>query len=260
MVAERYTSERYDSAAITALWSPMVESSRPAIISLGTPLFAKVSGDFFRSPALNDWKDSAGSEELKVLEKQLKGRAMAAHPYTGIGEAMAAFELARLFLSRRKDVNLVLSSALSWDDVGRNEVIFVGPPKFNLYESDLPVQQDFIIQHGHLDNLHPRPGEPGSYSEAWSPDQSSPVEGYALIARLPGLHGAGTIMVLAATSTEGTRAAVEYVTRPEYALQLVGALRQSDHSMPKYFQAVVRAHFRSQTPIQIEQVAVHVLR
>ncbi len=258
-VSHESISERYSSPDIAALWSPFFDARRPAIVSLGTPLFAKISGDFFRNPSLNSWKAFASSEQLAALQKELGGPAVAAYPYTGIGEASAAFELARLFLSTHKDINLVLSSALTWDDVARNDIIFVGPPKYNLYESDLPVQQDFIIRHGHLENLHPKPGEPNSFDETWSPGQSTPVEGYALIARLPGLHGAGWIMMLASTSTEGTRAAVEYVTRPEYASQLVRALRQSAGVTPKYFQAVLRARFRSQTPIQIEQVAVHVL-
>lgn len=66
-------------------------------------------------------------------------------------------------------------------------------------------------------------------------------------------------MILASTSTEGTRAAVEYVTRPDYVTQLTHALRGTGSAIPLYFQAVLRARFKSQTPIQVEQVAVHLL-
>jgi hypothetical protein len=253
-------SERYGNPDVVALWSPFFQSKRPTIISLGTPLFAKIGGNFFRNPGLNTQKSLADSQDVKRIEEQLKSAAVPAYPYTGIGEASAAFELCRLFLSRHKDINLVLSNALTWEDVGRNEVIFLGPPKFNLYESDLPVQQDFLIRHAHLENLHPKPGEPTIFHETWSADQSTLLEGYALIARLPGLHGMGYMMLLASTSTEGTRAAVEYVSRPEYAGELLRSLRQLERGMPKYFEVVIRAEFRSQTPIQIQQVAVHVLR
>ncbi len=257
---QQAVSERYSSPDLTALWSPFLTASRPTVVSLGTPLFAKISGDFFRSPVLNSPKTFGSSSELKTIEKDLDGKAIPAYPYTGIGEAAGAFELARLFVSKHRDLNLILSSSLTWDDIARNDVIFVGPPKFNLHESDLPVRQDFIIRHGRLENLHPREGEPNSFTETWSPDQSQLLQGYALVARLPGLHGAGYMMLLASTSTEGTRAAVEYVTRPEYASQLVHSLRPSAPGVPKYFEAVVRAKFQSQTPIQIEQVIVHVLR
>jgi hypothetical protein len=250
---------RYRNPWIVTLWQPLLEDSRPVIVSLGAPVFAKVSGAFFRDPASSDWERMENSEGVRAIERSLNGKAMPANPYTGVGEAAAAFELARLFISGHKDLNLSLSSALSWEEIARNNVIFVGPPKFNLHIKELPVQQDFTIEHGRIENLHPRNGEPPYFGETWSTDRTSLVEGHALIARLPGLHGAGFVMMLAATSTEGTRAAVEYVTRPDYAERLVRALRNSSGQTPRYFQAVVRARFKSQTPIQVEQVSVHVL-
>jgi hypothetical protein len=250
---------RYRNPSIVALWQPFLEDSRPAIVSLGAPVFAKVSGAFFRDPSSGSWDRMENSAGVKAIEQSLDGKAIPANPYTGVGEAAAAFELARLFVSGHKDLNLSLSSALSWEDIARNNVIFVGPPKFNLQAKELPVQQDFTIDHGRIENLHPRKGEPPYFGETWSADRTALAEGHALIARLPGLHGAGFIMMLAATSTEGTRAAVEYVTRPDYAERLVTALRDPSGRIPRYFQAVVRARFKSQTPIQVEQVSVHVL-
>ncbi len=258
----RTTLARYNSPELRELWSPFIEDARPAIVSLGSPLFAKVAGDFFRDPVMNSWDKAQASEGLRGVEKLLDGKAVPAYPYTGIGEASAAFELARLFLSSNKDLNLVLSNALTWDDIGRNNVIFVGPPKYNLQTRDLPVKVDFEIEHSHVVNLNRRAGEPQTYVEKWTPDRTALLEGYALISRLPGLHGAGYIMTLASTSTEGTRAAAEYVSRPDYAAQLVGSLRAAaskSGGLPKYFQTVIRAQFKSQVPIRIEQVTVHVL-
>jgi hypothetical protein len=196
---------------------------------------------------------------VATVEKTLGGKAVPQNPYTGVGEASAAFELARLFLSQNKDLNLVVSSGLTWEDIGRNNVIFVGPPKYNLQTRDLPVEVDFAVEHSRVVNRHPRAGEPLSYNETWTPDRAILLEGHALISRLPGLHGTGYIMMLASTSTEGTRAAVEYVTRPDYAARLVESLQGKDGALPKYFQVVVRAQFKSQVPIQVEQVTAHVL-
>jgi hypothetical protein len=226
---------------------------------LGLPLFAKVGNSFYRDPSRNDWDKLHGSAELQQLEKMLEGPASPAYSYTGSGEATAAFELARVFLAGRKDLNMVFSNALSWDDIERNNVIFVGPPKYNLQVHDLPVHPDLVIDHSRIMNLKPRPGEPASYDETWSPEKMTLLQGHALISRLPGLHGAGSIMMLASTSTEGTRAAVEYISRPDYAARLVASLRDKNGRMPRYFQAVVRAQFQSQVPIHVEQVTVHPL-
>jgi hypothetical protein len=252
-------SGRYNSKDVREIWLPFVEDARPAMVSLGAPLFAKVSGNFFRAPTMNSWMQAQHSDEVKQLEKLLDGSAVPQYPYTGVGEASAAFELARLFVSLNKELNLVVSSGLTWEDIGRNNVIFVGPPKYNLQTRDLPVQMDFVVEHSRVVNQRPRAGEPQSYNETWSPDRATLLEGHALISRLPGLHDTGVIMMLASTSTEGTRAAVEYVTRPDYAARLVESLRGKDGRLPKYFQVVVKAHFKSQVPIQVEQVTAHVL-
>ena len=253
------SGESENSPELRALWAPFLEPKQPAIISLGTPLFAKISGDFYRSPMLNSWKTASESAKLQEVQTVLHGRAIPAFPYTGVGEAWGALELLRMFLAHQKDVGLVLNSGLNWENIQSNNVIFLGPPKFNLHESELPGVQDFNIEHGRLENLHPKPGEPSVFTETWLNDEASPREGYALIARLPGLHGHGFVMELASTSTEGTRAAVEFVTRPEYAAKLAARLRQAAGKIPDYFEAVVRAKFRSQTPIEIELVTVHVL-
>lgn len=255
----RASLDRYNTPELRELWKPFIEDSRPAVVSLGVPLFAKVAGTFFRDPTLNNWDGAPRSTGVQGIEKLLDGKAVPAYPYTGIGEASAAFELARLFLSANKDLGLVISHALTWEDIGRNNMIFVGPPKFNLQIRDLPVQVAFTVEHSHIVNLHPQPGEPPAYNETWSPDRATLLDGHALISRLPGLHGTGYILMLASTSTEGTRAAVEYVSRPDYAARLVGSLRRKDGTLPKYFQAVVRAHFKSQMPIQVEQVTVRIL-
>lgn len=256
---ERPEITRYRDSQILALWQPFLGDARPAIISLGTPLFAKVSGSFFRDPILNTWDKAAESAPLAAFEKELNGKAVPAYPYTGIGEAWAAVELSRLFLAAGKDLNVILSNALTWGDIERNDVIFIGPPKYNLQTRDLPIQQEFAVEHGHVMNLHPRAGEPNSYDERWTADRTALIEGHALISRLPGLHGAGYIMMIASTSTEGTRAAVEFVTRPDYAGRLAAALRAPGGAMPRYFQAVLRAKFKSQTPIQVELVTARPL-
>ena len=112
-----------------------------------------------------------------------------------------------------------------------------------------------------MQNLNPQPGEPRSYEEKWAAgDRSHLEEGHALISRLPGLHNTGEMMILAGSSTECTRAAVEYVTRPEYVRGFVGFLRTQPGGIPPWFQAVVRARFKSGTPIAIERVAFHALK
>ena len=94
-------------------------------------------------------------------------------------------------------------------------MIFLGPPKYNRQTPDLPIKQDFGISHARVQKLNPQGGEPRSYEQKWATgDRSHLEEGHALISRLAGLHNTGEMMILAGSSTECTRAAVEYVARP----------------------------------------------
>ena len=243
------------------LWRPFVASPKPLLVVIGTPLFSKVGNDFFRDPALNTPDAVAGSDRLQAIEKALGEKSAAeAFPYTGVGEATGAFALARLLLPRGKDLSLQQSHLLTWEDISRNNVVFLGPPKYNLQTMDLPVVQDFEISHSRVQNLRPAAGEPASFEEKWSADRAHLDEGHALISRLPGLHQSGEMMILAGSSTECTRAAVEYVTRPEYVSAFVRWMRSQPGGVPRWFQAVVRARFKSQTPIVIDRVAFHALR
>jgi len=218
---------------MSEFWSPFVYGhGRPIMVALGTPLFTRI-GD---QPA-------------------------APFNYTGVGEAAGAFALARLMVSRNLDLTLQTSDQLTLEDIGRHNMIFLGPPKYNLQTFDLPIHQDFAIVQSRVQNLKPNPGEPTSFEEKWAPDGTHLEEGHALISRLPGLHNTGVMLILAGSSTECTRAAVEYLTHPEYVTPFVDFLhKQQRGTMPAWFQAVVRARFSSGTPVAIERVAFHALQ
>jgi hypothetical protein len=231
------------------------------MVVLGTPLFSKIGNSFFRDPGLNTWDAAGQSDRVRDVEKALGDTSAApAFPYTGVGEAAAAFALDRLLLPRGRDLVLQVNNLLTWEDIARHTVIFLGPPKYNLQTLDLPVQQDFEIGHARVQNLRPLAGEPRQFEENWNADRTQLDEGHALISLLPGLHRTGEMMILAGSSTECTRAAVEFVTRPEYVTPFVRWMRSQPGGMPAWFQVVIRARFRSQMPISIERVAFHAVR
>jgi hypothetical protein len=236
---------------------------RPVMVAIGTPLFTKIGNSFFREPAVNTWDAATQtqSDRVRAVDRALGNEPMVpAFPYTGVGEAVGAFTLQRLLLPRGRELALQTSNLLTWEDITRNNMIFLGAPKYNQQTLDLPIQQDFEIRHARVQNLHPQAGEPHSYEEKWADGRSQLEEGHALISRLPGLHQTGQMLILAGSSTESTRAAVEFVTRPEYVTPFVRWMRAQPGGIPPWFQLVVRARFKSQTPIAIERVALHPLK
>ncbi len=243
------------------LWRPYLESKRPVLIALGTPLFTKLSFGFFRDPRLNRWEDAERSDRVRVLQKALESPyASPSYNFTGIGEATSAFLLCKLLLGRTAGLSLKRSTTVSWEDVGTHNVIFLGSPKFNPQLKDIPFEQEFVIDGGSLRNLRPRPGEPEKFPEIWTPSHSTLLEDHALITRLPGLHGHGEITILAASSTEGTWAAAEYVTQPLHAADLVPRLRLASGNLPEAYQIVIRAKFNNQVPVETSYVIHRVLK
>jgi hypothetical protein len=237
------------------LWRPFFEGGRPVLLVLGTPLFTKFSGGFFRSPRINDWEAAASSETVRKMQRLLSSDyAVPWHNYTGIGEATGAFLLAQLLSRRRIPVMLKRSSALAWEDLEHHNVIFLGSPKFNRQLLDLAASADFVIEGGVIRNRNPRPGEATEYRDVW-PNKAEIAEDYALIHHLPGLHGRGNILILGSSSTQGTWAAAQYVTEPTHVKELVARLGLAGPGrLPSSYQVVVRARFKQDVPVEVSYV------
>jgi hypothetical protein len=116
-----------------------------------------------------------------------------------------------------------------------------------------------VIEGGLIRNLRPRPGEQEEYRDVWK-TKVDLLEDYALIDRSPGLHERGEIMVLASSSTDGTWAAVEFVTEGAHARDLVTRLRQPSGNLPKSYQVLVKARFKEQVPVEISYVTHRVFQ
>jgi hypothetical protein len=243
------------------IWRPYLTGRRRILITLGTPLFTKFSGGFFRDPRLNTWAEAEPSDRLKSVQKAL-GSPYASpwHNFTGVGEATASFLLCKLLLTRTAGLSLKRSAAFSWEDLVAHNVVFLGSPKFNPQLKDIPFEEDFVIEGGSLRNLRPRPGEPAKFPEIWTPSHAALLEDHALITRIPGSQGRGEIMVLAASSTEGTWAAAQFVTDPLHARDLIAKLRGAPGELPEAYQVVIRGRFKDQVPIDTSYVTHRVLK
>jgi len=140
------------------IWSPFLKSNRSLLISLGTPLFTKFSSGFYRNPKINEEAQANRSEEIGRLQERLGSPyAVPSYAYTGAGEAIGAFLLARLFQGRAPSFTLERSSTITWDDIRHQNVIFVGPPKFNLQLAEIPAEGGIC---------HPRWGDSKSAAAA----------------------------------------------------------------------------------------------
>jgi hypothetical protein len=154
-------------------------------------------------------------------------------------------------------------SLFSLDDARNNDLIFVGSPSENLTLQDIPGTQEFVFQRittgprkGDLAvvNEHPQGGEP---IQVLSTVSTLPLtEDYAVIAYMPGLNRARSVMILAGITTIGTQAGVEYVCREDSVKELLGRLGVLKVDDMKPFEALLRVKVARGVPVETTLVAV----
>lgn len=183
--------------------------------------------------------------------------------YTGVGEVLAVHELDQVFGALRQRIRVKRGSLFSLDDAENNDLIFVGSPSENLTLLDIPGTREFVFRRvdsgprkGDLAvvNVHPEPGE-GKVFLA-SPSSSPLTEDYSVVALMPGLNSVRWVMILAGTTTFGTQAAVEFVSRQSSVQALLTRLSVSKASEMAPFEALLRIKVTRGVPVESELLAV----
>jgi hypothetical protein len=176
---------------------------------------------------------------------------------------LAVHELDRLFVLVNQQLRVKRGSLFSLDDAKNNDLIFVGSPAENLTLLDIPGTQEFVFQRvgsgprkGDLAvlNMHPQPGEPQMFLGS-VPTQPT-TEDYAVIALVPGIDPARSVLILAGTTTFGTQAAAEYVCRPDSLAELLRQLGVSKVGELKPFEALLHVKVAHGVPVITNLVAV----
>ncbi len=200
---------------------------------------------------------------MRYFNAAVDSRAFILDHYTGVGEVLAVHQLDRVFVQLNHQLRIKRGSLFSLDDAKNNDLIFVGSPAENLTLLDLPGTQDFIFQRvasgprkGDLGvvNVHPQAGEPPIFLA--SPSSQPTTEDYAVIALVPGIDPARSVLILAGTTTFGTQAAAEYVCREDSLAQLLRRLGISKAEDMKPFEALLRVKVTHGVPVIADLVAV----
>jgi hypothetical protein len=165
--------------------------------------------------------------------------------------------LTRLFDSAHATFILKRSHLVTWDEAKQRNLIFIGSPAENLAVRVLPSNAEFTLfsspDVSGYHNNHPRPGEPANYERSEHPL----TRDYAIISFLPGMQPGKKIMWLSGLTTLGTQAAVEFVSRPDSAAELLKAARAPDGEV-RPFEALLEATIIGGVPLEIRLVTVHV--
>jgi hypothetical protein len=104
--------------AVRLVWAPFLDSARPTVVCLGTPLFLRNRSFRVRDSHLNATDTPEAQARIQELEGKLGLDSLVpTFDYTGIGEAYAAFGIARVFGQAHREACRTRANVLSWDDI-----------------------------------------------------------------------------------------------------------------------------------------------
>ncbi len=251
------------SPDLQELWAPLLDSGRPLIVSVATPLLVGFQGHgLFRAKALNTWDDALASPEIQAIRKALNNPSVVErYDYTGAGEMRAAFQLGKLLNFTGHRITTVRSSQITWQQLVDNNVLFVGAPRvFGDPFQKLPVDMDFVLREDGVHDRKAPAGQPSVFADNYRSISgeavSTPDDGeiYALVNRLPGPLALTDVQMFVSNYSPGTLGAINWFTTPALARDLTARLRKPDGHLPRYFQLVLQVKYRDGVPTEISYV------
>ena len=203
---------------------------------------------------------------MRYYDAAKDGKAPILDHYTGVGEVLAVHDLDQVFATLHQTLRVKRGSLFSLDDAKNNDLIFIGSPSENLTLLDVPSTKEFVFRRvnggpraGNMEivNEHPGQGEPATYIA--TPGNIPLTEDYAVVALVHGLNPEHSELILAGTTTIGTQAAVEFVTRESYLSTLLERMKVRKPSELKPFEAVIQVKVARGVPVESSLVALRVM-
>jgi hypothetical protein len=258
-------------ATMAGLWFSTTPSENVAASpTRGIPQPYRIFWSRFVSTPQQPWiifsnGDFIGRPEtgMRYFNPATDSRAMILDHYTGVGEVLAVHALDRIFGLFQRPIRVKRGSLFSLDDAESNDLIFLGSPAENLTLLEIPATQEFVFQRATsgprkgdlgLSNVHPLPGESEMYMA--TPAGQPTSEDYAVISLGPGLDPLRSTLILGGTTTLGTQAAAEYVTRANDLAELLQRLHVSRSEDLKPFEALLRVKITAGVPVETDLLSL----
>jgi hypothetical protein len=176
--------------------------------------------------------------------------------YTGLGEATAAFGLARLLQATGRSAHLTSARFLNWEAARHEQLVILGAPHESTFVQSTLSAANFTIGYDSIQNAHPAPGEQPSYFKSRRGDV---LEDYGLIWMTKSPSGT-RILVLAGLSSAGTAGVGEFFSDPERMRPVYKRLRDGSKTskFPESWQILLRIEAREDVPIKVSPVAMRI--
>ena len=178
--------------------------------------------------------------------------------FTAVGETFGLLNFFELFSRGGQKCLLRQSRLVTFEEIkGANAILLGGNQSWSGRVFLNP--EGFRFQAGVILNKTPRPGEQPLYKPEFDPVTNQLTLDYALVLMLPNEMKENRILLVYGIYTQGSQAAIEYITSAERLLELRKALINisPDHKTPpRYFQALLKTTVENYVPGKVTLVAV----
>ncbi|HWR51951.1 MAG TPA: hypothetical protein VN428_12635 [Bryobacteraceae bacterium] len=177
--------------------------------------------------------------------------------FTGIGEAVAAYELGRLFQTLHRANRATQSRFLNWGQVQKQDLVLLGGPSSNDWSYQDDARSNFQFVRGGIANGKPLPGELKFYPNEPSTAPPTARFEYGLMKMLTSPYGFKTLL-LAGVSSAGTAGVAEFFASPRNMTGVAAQIRSAAAGKPfsSDWEVLVRIAVRGGLPVETSVVAV----
>ena len=181
--------------------------------------------------------------------------------FTAIGEALGLLDFAELLGSAGQKIRATAGRLVDYETIKKGNTILLGgnqswSGRVFLYK------EGFEFHNGVITNRKPLPGERAVYRPEFDPVTGALSRDYALILMLPNERREQRILLIYGIYTQGSEAAIEYVTNAERLEQLRQMLARSSpdrKTIPSYFQVLLSTSVENYVPGQVSLVSTRVI-
>ena len=178
--------------------------------------------------------------------------------FTSVGETLGVVNLCKMFANVGQGCRVQPSRLVNFEEIKGDNAILLGGNQSWSGRVFLNVQ-GFQFQSGLILNHNPKPGEREVYKPEFDSVTNQLRRDYAVVLMLPNEGTERRVLLIYGIYTQGSQAAIEFLTNPERMAELRKRLLDlaADHkTIPPYFQLLLTTTVENAVPGESSLVAL----
>lgn len=248
-------------------WHPFLPPADPPLIVIPNhPLLRAAhdgdspqtlaSGHEIPKSSLPEFRDTIHFRELKrfIFVPSLTD-------FTAVGETLGVVKICEMFFKAGDPCRVQPSRLVNFEEIKNGNAILLGGSQS--WSGRVFIEEEgFHMQSGVILNRKPLPGEKAVYRPEFDPVTNQLTRDYALVLMLPNERRDRRVLLIYGIYTQGSQAAIEFLTNPEHMAELRQALLRvspDQKTIPFYFQALLTTTVENAVPGTTSIVAVRTI-